>query len=840
MGLRKQGIRGFVLVLTLFAAPALFAQLDFDNFESYVPGTTAGGQGNWSIWDYNPATNPYGGPVDGEIVDTSGFATNPGSIALELEADDDVVRLFNGLNNGIFEFTADVYTPSVGAIGQNFFIFLNTYAHGGAKNWSAQLCLNAGLTTAFGVPPGQVRDLGGSTVPIAGTTVPAVPVLVLFDQWVELRLVVDVALNRYDAFYDGVQITNQNYWRNPPAVPPAQPGLEMRCMDLYNNTGSVTFWFDNVFSDFLGGCGTCCPFDQLTGTSDCGLDTVTLDWSTFQNPGNPYTSITINRDGALLDTVGGADVTYIDAAPGNGVHTYQIVGNCPGGGSWNVSTSLIHCSAIQNDTCATASTANIGTQFFDTTFAQVDPAMPPLSCGGTGAPDAFFTFTPPCDGDYRFDMFGSTYDTVMELFDNGAAPGNCLGGVLLNCNDDSYGVATASRIDQQLLFASNTYLVRCTGFNNSVGPGTLTIGLMPVTNLIAPIGYDCGSGSVTLNWDGIAQGGPVYDSYDVARNGVTLAAGLPVGTVSYTDTAPAPGLNTYEVIGNSTGCGISSLPATVGVSAPDLTATDVIFRAELPSDIDSVAALEAALIAGGHTTTVINGGPADAPCNMLQGAIVARLWYMGGTFPDDRIPTAADEAEFILAQASGKGVYVESGDWWGFAQGPVAGWGWQRRCRGRPLGRRQRQLPQHGWWKRRGRARHERPPECSLQPGSDRERQDRPDPARDDRCARAGLCRHLAADRWRLQHRRLLQHQRWRQSDQPDLGVRWLRWRQERPRRSLRCGAGRSSAGSRVQARRQQRRRIVQHRGRGVHARRALPGRPGGNATVPGRTGCER
>lgn len=60
------------------------------------------------------------------------------------------------------------------------------------------------------------------------------------------------------------------------------------------------------------------------------------------------------------------------------------------------------------------------------------------SCGGLGSPDYSYVWTPPADAVYRFDTAGSSFDTVVALFED-----DCFGPELA-CNDDAGGTAAAT------------------------------------------------------------------------------------------------------------------------------------------------------------------------------------------------------------------------------------------------------------------------------------------------------------------------------------------------------------------------------------------------------------
>jgi hypothetical protein len=80
--------------------------------------------------------------------------------------------------------------------------------------------------------------------------------------------------------------------------------------------------------------------------------------------------------------------------------------------------------------------------------------------------------------------------------------------------------------------------------------------------------------------------------------------------------------------------------------------------------IDSVAALQAALDANGVIYVTTTQGPADWGC--LGSAGIARVWMMSGTWPNDYRITDADGTALAAAVENGTSVYFESADHWGY------------------------------------------------------------------------------------------------------------------------------------------------------------------------------
>jgi len=69
----------------------------------------------------------------------------------------------------------------------------------------------------------------------------------------------------------------------------------------------------------------CPPMAGLSTSSDCVTGDVTVSWT-----GNAYDQIEILRDTVLIDTVDGADTSYVDPGLAAGVYNYTVQGVCAG------------------------------------------------------------------------------------------------------------------------------------------------------------------------------------------------------------------------------------------------------------------------------------------------------------------------------------------------------------------------------------------------------------------------------------------------------------------------------------------------------------------------------
>ncbi len=138
-----------------------------------------------------------------------------------------------------------------------------------------------------------------------------------------------------------------------------------------------------------------------------------------------------------------------------------------GFGTLNVA-AIIPPPGTSNDTCATAVTLTAGTAVaYDTTTA-IDEGLIPFACGGTTAPDIWYSYTAANGNSLTFETCGSSYDTAIEVYD-----GNCNALNLIECNDDSCGLQSSITVGTPV--SGSTYYMRVGGWNGSTGFGTVLV-----------------------------------------------------------------------------------------------------------------------------------------------------------------------------------------------------------------------------------------------------------------------------------------------------------------------------------------------------------------------------
>jgi PKD repeat protein len=198
--------------LALCAGRASAEPVIYDNFDSYDEGTGIQGQGGWEPWDL--------AAPDATVSAEQSFS-EPHSLRLQPGSDE--VQVLAEVASGRWTARAMTYVPSTMG-GDAYFILLNTYAHGGAKNWSTQVRFNVATVTSlggsdFGRPPTSTRPT-------------------ITDEWVEIRVEIDLDTNSQTIFYGGEPLDEAHTWQ-------ATGINEIQCMDLYSDTADG-FYYDEV------------------------------------------------------------------------------------------------------------------------------------------------------------------------------------------------------------------------------------------------------------------------------------------------------------------------------------------------------------------------------------------------------------------------------------------------------------------------------------------------------------------------------------------------------------------------------------------------------------------
>jgi hypothetical protein len=219
--MRKQ-IGALALIAVLSWAGNLWAGEFTEGFESYDPGSSVHGQGGWKGWDN----------VAGAGAPVSNLLSHSGRNSIEILNSSDLVHEFS-LTSDKWVVTAYQYIPT-GAKGTTYFILLNTYRDTGPYDWSVQ--------TAYDLTAGTVTPQMGTTHNEAR---------MVYDQWVEIRVAIDLTANTFEESYNGVQIASGTWDDDAHGT--------LQALDLYGNGASSVFYDDISVASANTTSGSCFP-----------------------------------------------------------------------------------------------------------------------------------------------------------------------------------------------------------------------------------------------------------------------------------------------------------------------------------------------------------------------------------------------------------------------------------------------------------------------------------------------------------------------------------------------------------------------------------------------------
>jgi hypothetical protein len=192
------------------AAPAIWSE----NFDSYDVGTKMDGVGGWFGW------NDVGSAA-GTIVDDFSRSA-PNSIGVSNSLGEDAVHPFTPITEGPLILTAYQYIPA-GLDGLTYFIMNNVYVPNGDQEWAIEMHMDP----ATGMVNENIHDADG---------VYATPIV--YDEWVEIRVEIDLDADFVDAYYNGESIWS-GAWTSA-----SYPTLEFANIDLYAPHDMAVYYDD--------------------------------------------------------------------------------------------------------------------------------------------------------------------------------------------------------------------------------------------------------------------------------------------------------------------------------------------------------------------------------------------------------------------------------------------------------------------------------------------------------------------------------------------------------------------------------------------------------------------
>jgi F5/8 type C domain len=208
-----KALKSLVLALAVAGICSTAAAQAFtEDFDSYAAGTNLQNVGGWKGWD---------GAAGASAPVSNAFAYS-GSNSVEIIASADLVHEFD-VAGGKWIFSTMMYVPS-GSTGTSYFILLNSYDDGANQDWSAQIVIDmtAGTLSSYYV--------AGS-----GATI-------VYDEWVELKLVIDLDEDTVDEYYNGALLATHEWDDDDHGT--------IGAIDLYGNSASSVYYDDIMLESY--------------------------------------------------------------------------------------------------------------------------------------------------------------------------------------------------------------------------------------------------------------------------------------------------------------------------------------------------------------------------------------------------------------------------------------------------------------------------------------------------------------------------------------------------------------------------------------------------------------
>lgn len=202
-----------------------------DNFDSYALGSVVG-QGGWESWTATADGFVVGAPV---VTPRSGtralrVGPNPGALETDCVHQYYVPSTSTGMQytSGKWVYEIYQYMPST-MTGTTYFILMSEYASpAGPYKWAIQVPM-----TTTSVDPDNPNIITGNPASVPTVT----------DQWVQIKVHIDLDNDTAEFFYNGTQVGPTYPWTGGPFGGTGGP-LALAAVDLYANNASDVFYDD--------------------------------------------------------------------------------------------------------------------------------------------------------------------------------------------------------------------------------------------------------------------------------------------------------------------------------------------------------------------------------------------------------------------------------------------------------------------------------------------------------------------------------------------------------------------------------------------------------------------
>ena len=227
-----------ILVLACICSSASAVVVFSDDFESFSVGTVLHEVEGWEGW--------YGDAASAASV-SSRYAFS-GTKSVEVTASTDAVQVLD-ITEGKWVLTAMQYIPS-GSSGTTRFHMQNTYRNGD---------IGRSIQWFFSLADGVIGDDYDTE---ASATI-------IYDEWVELKLIIDLDNDFVEQYYDDELISARAWVFSGTA--------QIQSIDLYGNGASTVYYDDFKIEDYLSSLVTAHGPNPEDGAVDVPRDVV-LDW----------------------------------------------------------------------------------------------------------------------------------------------------------------------------------------------------------------------------------------------------------------------------------------------------------------------------------------------------------------------------------------------------------------------------------------------------------------------------------------------------------------------------------------------------------------------------------
>lgn len=211
------GAVGAPRILPVQNAPQVGMGNWIDHFDTYATGSQMHGQGGWEGWNGNAGA--------GALTSDLQARSAPNSVAIF--GDSDLVQPYSGYNSGVWVYRAYLYLTSP-YTDNVYFIITNVYPAANFQDWSVQLCFNGTL--------GIVGD------DITGSCDTSTSLQFFTDQWIEIKVLIDLDSNLQTVYIDGQQLY-QDTWTDHLGLGGA---LNVGAVDLFANLSVNEAYYDDI------------------------------------------------------------------------------------------------------------------------------------------------------------------------------------------------------------------------------------------------------------------------------------------------------------------------------------------------------------------------------------------------------------------------------------------------------------------------------------------------------------------------------------------------------------------------------------------------------------------